>query len=199
MSEAYDEVIQERRAERKKEVKKRANKKQAEKVMSLEERQESRDAIENVEQPLCIDTSGNAPFIAKIEEMIFWKPVNFDDANDIAERSCKYLNMCHENKAKPTFEGLYLALGTNKSTFFAMTNGTIRKSDEVRATLQAVHQAISATYESLAMEGKIHPTMFIFSSKNHMGYKDECEINIQAEEKQTISAEDIKKKYLLLK
>lgn len=124
--------------------------------------------------------------------------VNMKDVEQVENRISEYLEICTEDDARPTVEGLALALGINRRTLwkYAFTNDIIA-SDEVRDTLKKAYDLLNVYMVDLMYSNKINPVNGIFLMKNNFDYKDKSEVILTPNTQNTENAEDVKNKYLL--
>ena len=109
-------------------------------------------------------------------ELMYWytKPKAVAD-DEIAERLAEYFERTFGEGKLPTVEGMCLALGYAKETIWRWETGA-EGSTPVRRDLIKKAKHLIATYDAnLVTEGKVHPTTYIFRSKNYYGMKDEVE------------------------
>ena len=110
-------------------------------------------------------------------ELLYWytKPKAVTD-EEIAERLTEYFERTLGQLKFPTVEGMCLALGYPRETIWRWETGA-EGSTPFRCNIIKKAKHLIATYDAnLVTEGKIHPTTYIFRSKNYYGMKDEQEI-----------------------
>lgn len=93
------------------------------------------------------------------------------DIEELKERIGKYFQYCSEKEMRPGIEGISLALGVSRSTFWSWCKG-VSCSPEWARVCGVARQCISAFIEQAGMSGLISPVVQIWLQKNHDGYKD---------------------------
>lgn len=99
----------------------------------------------------------------------------------------QYFSTCERKGIRPGNMGLYAALGITRQDYNNMVTGKSRTKASPAAidTMKRATRAISAFREGLAAEGKIHPTTYIFMSKNFDGLEDVTRLEVSADSEQT--------------
>lgn len=109
-------------------------------------------------------------------ELMYWysKPKAVTD-DEIAERLTEYFERTLGQGKLPTVEGMCLALGYDRTTIWEWETGGVG-STPFRANIIKKAKHLIASYDAnLVTEGKLHPTTYIFRSKNFYGMRDEVE------------------------
>lgn len=123
-----------------------------------------------VEQKLQGDD--NAKIVDTATNFLFLPPIETDE--DLYDRTRYYFEYCGEHGFKPTIVGWLTALGISRSTLDAwekrQTFATSGRSDFIKR----VRMALEFILEANAMEGKINPVLYIYSSKVHFLYNDKA-------------------------
>ena len=93
----------------------------------------------------------------------------------------KYFAECEAKDEPYTMTGLAIALGMDRTS---LVNYADR--DEFFNTIKDARAKVEARIESLSMQGKINPTMAIFNLKNNFGWRDQSQLDINADVRQDI-------------
>lgn len=203
--ETVEQYYREERARKKEEAEKERKRKEAEKKKREKEEREIQKAVAIVESETqrkrlaqMIRTGGEATeSLSAFNETFCLPPIDTNDPQQIADRTVEYFNICAKYDVKPGLEGLCLALGMHRTTFFRIERGDVVKSKEVQAVFKQAHQMLSAQMEHYMLHGKINPASGIFILKNNYGYKDTTENIVVTEQEEKTDAEAIRKKWLL--
>lgn len=94
-----------------------------------------------------------------------------------------YFASCMRNNLRPGNLGLYAALGMSRQDYNALVSGRLKSkaSPESIDMMKNAVRAIGSYREGLALEGKVHPTTYIFMSKNYDGLEDNTRIEVSAD------------------
>lgn len=105
------------------------------------------------------------------------------DADAVNAAIIGYFRQCINNGLRPGNLGLYAALGLSRQDYNNIVTGKSKR----RATpdcidlMKRATRAISTYREGLALEGKIHPTTYIFMGKNFDMLEDSTRIEVAAD------------------
>lgn len=119
--------------------------------------------------------------------------------DDLEKALDQYFDECQQNGVIPTVEEMYLYIGYTRRWGNDIRNGRYGGfSPRTVQILERVHEMLAAFDAKLVMTGKVHPTNYIFRSKNFHGMRDEQQVNVSAgfDEQKKISADEIAKRYL---
>ena len=128
-------------------------------------------------------------------ELFMLKPVTLDDAEETAERTATYFEICTRNDMKPSVAGYALALGIDRRRLWEIVSGKVVKPSAVTDTLKRAYEMLNAQMEDYMQNGKINPVAGIFLSKNHFGYQDRQEIEVSAHTDAGRSPDELAQKY----
>ena len=123
------------------------------------------------------------------------KPISFESADEVIERTAEYFSICSANDMKPSVAGYALALGVSRKTLWEYVSGRIVKPDGVRNSLKRAYDVLNAQMEDYMQNGKIQTIAGIFLMKNSFGYTDKQEIEVSANTEQTATPEELDAKY----
>ena len=123
--------------------------------------------------------------------------VDLHDPKSVENAIIGYFEQCKRNGLRPGNLGLYAALGMSKQDY----NDVCRGKNKSKMTPECIEiaksavRAIGAYREGLALEGKIHPTTYIFMGKNYDGLEDytKLEVTARPDMEATLSPEEIAK------
>ena len=100
------------------------------------------------------------------------------DEGQVEGRIVEYFEMCDEWQMKPTIEGLSLALGINRGTFFSMLRDNkpyVGLTANTFALLQKAYDVMQQLWSQNFVEDGGNPVKHIFLGKNNFGYTDQTE------------------------
>ena len=97
------------------------------------------------------------------------KPVT---SEDLEKRLNLYFSYCADNSCRVGIEGLALACGCDRSTFWRWANGEHSKGARWTELCQRARQTVVAFTESCMLNGKLSPPVAIFAMKNLAGWRD---------------------------
>lgn len=119
-----------------------------------------------------------------------------EDLNNLQECFDAYKALCFATAMRPTNASAYYALGFSASTFAAWQRGHSRGRDPAYARFGNDVLAFCAMCrEQLAVEGKLNTIQGIWWQKAYDGLSDQPKEEMQTEERQEQSAEEIAEKY----
>lgn len=104
------------------------------------------------------------------------QPLDYKDAEAVAERTYDYMRLCAENGRRPLVEGYCLALGISDDTarlWMAGARKNPKASPESIEVIRRYWQMLKAMYADNLTEEQKNPAKWIFYGKNHFGYTDE--------------------------
>lgn len=128
-------------------------------------------------------------------ELFKLKPISLEDAEETAERTALYFDICDKNDMKPSVAGYALAIGIDRRTLWAYVAGRRVKPPEVVDVLKRAYYMLNAQMEDYMQNGKINPVAGIFLSKNAFGYVDKQEIEVAAKTDTDTSPAELEQKY----
>ena len=99
------------------------------------------------------------------------RPLAFKTVEELSAKIQTYLDDCKSKDDVPTICGLAVDLDCDRHTLV-----NYERKEEYFTTVKRAKTIISAIQEQLALKGKINPTVWIFSAKNNLGYKDKQEV-----------------------
>lgn len=124
--------------------------------------------------------------------------VDMKNLEQITNRITEYIEICTEDDARPTVEGLALALGINRRTLWKYAySDDFSASDVIRDTLKKAYDFLNVYMVDLMYSNKINAINGIFLMKNNFDYKDKSEVVLTPNTQNTENPEDVKNKYLL--
>ena len=110
--------------------------------------------------------------IAKLPE------IDRADEGQVQARIEEYFGMCDEWQMKPTIEGLSLALGINRGTFFMMLKRGkpyVGLTANTLLLLEKAYDLMQQLWSQNLLEDGGNPVKHIFLGKNNFGYSDTTE------------------------
>ena len=128
---------------------------------------------------------------AKIAEM---PRCNLLDANEINQRSLEYFKACSDDGVRPSLTGLALSLGTTVKGFQGLFADRRMPEDCINALGKAAAKVEDVTI-SLMLDTRVQPVTGLFILKNHFGYKDASDVNINTIRKGGETAQELAEKY----
>lgn len=137
----------------------------------------------------------NAKYTAHNLMLYRLKPVSFESAEEIMDRTDEYFSICQQNDMKPSVAGYALALGVDRKTLWRIITGETVKPEAVRHSLKRAYLILNAQMEDYMQNGKINPVSGIFLMKNSFQYQDRQEIQVSANAADSESPEQLAGKY----
>lgn len=137
----------------------------------------------------------NAKYTAHNLMLYRLKPVSFDSAEEIEERTETYFDICQQNDMKPSVAGYALSLGISRQELWNIVSGKRVKSDAVVDLLKRAYLILNAQMEDYMQNGKINPVSGIFLMKNSFQYQDKQEIQVSASQGDAESPDQLASKY----
>ena len=128
---------------------------------------------------------------ARIAEM---PRCNLMSATEISERSLEYFKACSDDGVRPSLTGLALSLGTTVKGFQSLFNDRRMPEECLNALGKAAAKVEDVTI-SLMLDTRIQPVTGLFILKNHFGYKDTSDVNINSIRKSGDTPQEIAEKY----
>ena len=128
-------------------------------------------------------------------ELFLLNPISFESAEETAERTALYFEICNRNDMKPSVAGYALAIGISRQELWNIVSGKRVKPSAVVDVLKRAYDMLNAQMEDYMQNGKIHPIAGIFLSKNHFGYQDRQEIEVSAHTDAGRSPDELAQKY----
>ena len=128
---------------------------------------------------------------AKIAEM---PRCNLLDASEIEKRSLEYFKACSDDGVRPSLTGYALALGTTVRGLQNLFSDR-RLSDECVNALGKGAAKVEDVIISMMLDTRIQPVTGLFILKNHFGYKDTSDVNINTIRKSGDSPQELAEKY----
>lgn len=114
------------------------------------------------------------------------RPANTDELRKAIDG---YFDFCSRENMRPGIEGMALALGTDRVSFWKWC----QRDDEYGNLCRLARQSVITFLESANQEGKINPASAIFALKNWAGYQDSVTIETTArnDERRVLSASEL--------
>ena len=137
----------------------------------------------------------NAKYTAHNLMLYRLKPVSFESAEEIEERTETYFEICQQNDMKPSVAGYALALGISRQELWNIVSGKRVKPDAVLDLLKRAYLVLNAQMEDYMQNGKINPVSGIFLMKNSFQYQDKQEIQVSANQGDAESPDQLASKY----
>ena len=109
------------------------------------------------------------------------RPRKYDSPEQMQAAADKYFQETEAKDEPYTMTGLAIALGMDRKS---LVNYADR--DEFFPIIKDARAKVEARIESLSMQGKINPTMAIFNLKNNFGWRDQSQLDINADVRQDI-------------
>ncbi len=155
------------------------------------------NAIERVESET-LKSGDNSKILTHNFRLYKLVKVDMKDAEAIERRIAEYITICTEDDARPTVEGLALALGINRRTLwkYAYSND-FKVSDVIRDTLKKAYDFLNVYMVDLMYTNKINSINGIFLMKNNFDYKDKSEVVLTPNTQNNKDATELKDEYLL--
>lgn len=100
------------------------------------------------------------------------RPNKWKTPEELKEKINSFFDHCKKENEHPIVEGLALWLETNKQTIL-----NYEAKDDYKDVIEDAKLRIANHVMSRAMKGDINPTIAIWVSKNHYGYKDKTEVD----------------------
>ena len=121
---------------------------------------------------LNLEPGDNSKYCQIILDIMQWPTPNRNNIEELEQRLVEYIAYCNANDLKVGNQGVYFALGIDKTTAHDWENGHVRTpahSDFIKKV-----KKICAFYrENLMQNGKINPVTGIFWQKNYDGFVDQ--------------------------
>ena len=137
----------------------------------------------------------NARYTAHNLMLYRLKPVSFESAEEVAERTETYFDICNQNDMKPSVAGYALSLGISRQELWNIVSGRRVKPDAVVDLLKRAYLVLNAQMEDYMQNGKINPVSGIFLMKNSFQYQDKQEIQVSASQGDAESPDQLASKY----
>ena len=143
----------------------------------------------------------NTKYIEHSLTMMNWKKPDMKSVEAVQQRVIDYFQLCAKNDMKPSFAGMALAFGIDRTTLWKYCSGSgdIKPlAPEIRNALKKGQQLLNAQMEDYMQNGKINPVSGIFLMKNNMGYTDQQEVVLRPDSPlgEKADPEALKRKYL---
>lgn len=114
------------------------------------------------------------------------RPMKFQSVEELQSSIDAYFSFVAGSEDEiPDIEGLAFFLDTTRKTLL-----DYEQMPEFSYTIKKAKDAIFYKKKQLAFKGKIHPTVFIFDSKNNHGYTDKQEIEHSGGTQIRVSVDD---------
>ena len=157
-----------------------------------------------VSRPDCtaqLEPGENTKYLNHSLARMKWKKPDMKSVEAVQERMMNYFQLCADNDMKPSFAGMALAFGVDRTTMWKWCNGSsdIKPlAPEIRNALKKGQQILNAQMEDYMQNGKINPVSGIFLMKNNMGYTDQQEVVLRPDSPlgEKADPEALKRKYL---
>ena len=153
------------------------------------------------QQTAQLDPGENTKYLNHSLAMMKWKQPDMKSVEAVQERMMNYFQLCVDNDMKPSFAGMALAFGVDRTTMWKWCSGggDIKPlAPEIRNALKKGQQLLNAQMEDYRQNGKINPVSGIFLMKNNMGYTDQQEVVLRPDSPlgEKADPEALKRKYL---
>ena len=161
----------------------------------------TRKPVSRPDKTAQLEPGENTKYLSHSLAMMDWKKPDMKSVEAVQERMINYFQLCADNDMKPSFAGMALAFGVDRTTMWKWCNGTgdIKpRAPGVRNTLKKGQQILNAQMEDYMQNGKINPVSGIFLMKNNMGYTDQQEVVLRPDSPlgEKADPEALKRKYL---
>ena len=135
--------------------------------------------------PTIREPGENTRFVAHSLSIAQLPPVDCYDPEQITRRLDEYFTLCAQHDMKPNVPGLALAFGVDRTTLWRYANGELKTmSLECVRLYKKAYAFLNAYLEDAGISGKINPAAFIFTAKNHFGYRDQTDVVVAPERKE---------------
>jgi hypothetical protein len=94
----------------------------------------------------------------------------------LADRFNKLFEVCIDEGFLPNVEMLALASGWDRRTLHDIETGVSHKGDGMPDIIKEAKEYIGTVEATLALDGEINPTVYIFRAKNYQGLVDKQEM-----------------------
>ena len=153
------------------------------------------------QQTAQLDPGENTKYLNHSLAMMKWKKPDMKSVEAVQERMLNYFQLCADNDMKPSFAGMALAFGVDRTTMWKWCSGggDIKPlAPEIRKKKKKGQQLLNAQMEDYMQNGKINPVSGIFLMKNNMGYTDQQEVVLRPDSPlgEKADPEALKRKYL---
>lgn len=98
---------------------------------------------------------------------------------EFERRISQIIDFCKRKKMRPGIETICAGLGITRQTLSDWEKGTFGVSERRREAVKQVKQLIYAFLEQAGMSGKIHPTTYIWLTKNWQKYSDNLPVETE--------------------
>ena len=142
-----------------------------------------------INQQTITEPGENARFVGHNLELAQLPVIDPRNPEQVAQRINDYLGICVKNDMKPNVPGLALAFSVDRTTIWRWANGHINLPTECQLLFKKAYSLLNAFLEDAGISGKINPAAYIFSAKNHFGYRDQTDIVVAPETKEAPSEE----------
>ena len=118
---------------------------------------------------------------------------------ELAERWNQYFKMCAQTGQVPTVEEMAMYTGYTYATVYDWETGRNHGfSGDTSNLVKKAKEYLKMFDAKLVVSGKVNPIVYFFRAKNYYGMQDkqEFEISSSNNQEQTMSAEDIAKRYI---
>lgn len=151
---------------------------QAEAKAEAEEKKQKRTRPDRKEALTVHTEPGeNRKYISHSMQIASLPIIDTNDPKQVENRVYDYFTICADNDMKPSFVGLALSLGIDRTTLWKWVNGVENnKPQEVRNVIKMATTILNNQMEDYIQNGKINVVAGIFLSKNHYAYKDQSEV-----------------------
>lgn len=156
---------------------------------------ESKKVRSRPDRTVQAEPGDNSKYTRHNLELFLLNPITFESAEETAERTALYFEICNRNDMKPSVAGYALAIGISRQELWNIVSGRRVKPSAVVDVLKRAYNLLNAQMEDYMQNGKINPVAGIFLSKNHFGYQDRQEIEVSARTDASASPEELAQKY----
>lgn len=136
----------------------------------------------------------NANYILHTMRLGKLPKIDITDAEQVADRSAQYLEICVSDGIRPNVAGYALALGTSVDDLNnAFTDR--RMNREAAGEITRGLAQIEDIMIGMMLDSRIMPVTAIFLLKNHLGYHDQTELRVRSERIETADPAALESKY----
>lgn len=112
---------------------------------------------------------------AFLDHMDTYKPFSLDDEEECSKECAEFFELCYTHNIIPNIPSLAVYLRTDVATIY---ENIANISSPVNQVLNQARQICHALQEEGALHGAINPVLFMYTSKNYFGLKDQSSINL---------------------
>lgn len=142
----------------------------------------------------------NTKYLTHDLKLMHFPAIDINNPEQVKQRIDDYISLCAVDDMKPSIASLALSFGMSRYVLFDTLNGRNNRIQNIESlrTLKTAYDIINSYYEHLMNNGKINPVAGIFMMKNNLGYRDQTDYTITANNEQQLSLNDITNRANLL-